>query len=69
MVVTAGEKREVKPHHLRLVQQLQPLNTKSEKYYSKKQKEEEEEVPKPVCKYMFVFKTFVYVGQLRSAGW
>lgn len=69
MVVTAGEKREVKPHHLRLVQQLQPLNTKSKEYYSKKQKEEEEDVPKPVCKYMFVFKMFVYVGQFRSAGW
>lgn len=28
VVVTAGEKREVEPHHLRLIQQLQPFNTK-----------------------------------------
>lgn len=32
VVVTAGEKREVEPHHLWLVQQLQPFNKKSREY-------------------------------------
>lgn len=31
VVVTAGEKREVEPHHLWLVQQLQAFNRKAEK--------------------------------------
>lgn len=50
VIVTAGEKSEVKPHHLRLVQQLQPWSTQVDDTLDVKEHAGPKQLPPSDCK-------------------